>query len=143
MERCSSFRPWHDKTSGRTSLKTRQARCLHDYFYFIDQDLGLCYLRVPTWAPFRLQFYFNGHNWLSRRLEKRGITFTLLDNAFILARNSGQVSRLLKRLRVHGLIKRIGRTYKYYLTRLGRSVVACALRLREEAVVPALAIANG
>ena len=59
-----------------------------------------------------------------------------------LARNGGQVSRLLKRLRVDGLIKKIGRTYKYYLTRLGRSVVACALRLREETVVPALAYAN-
>ncbi len=56
-----------------------------------------------------------------------------------LDRNAGQVSRLLKRLRVHGLIKKIGRAYKYYLTRLGRSVVACALRLREETVVPALA----
>ena len=60
-----------------------------------------------------------------------------------LARNGGQVSRLLKRLRVHGLIKKIGRTYKYYLTRLGRSVVACALRLREETVVPALAAVPG
>ncbi|MFH2010127.1 MAG: MarR family transcriptional regulator, partial [bacterium] len=56
-----------------------------------------------------------------------------------LDRNGGQVSRLLKRLRVHGLIKKIGRTYKYYLTRLGRSTIACALRLREETVVPALA----
>ena len=52
--------------------------------------------------------------------------------------NGSQISRQLKRLRLHGLIKKIGRTYKYYLTCLGRSVVACALRLREEAVVPAL-----
>ena len=56
-----------------------------------------------------------------------------------LGSNGGKISRMLKRLRVHGLIKKIGRTYKYYLTRLGRSVVACALRLREETVVPALA----
>ena len=55
-----------------------------------------------------------------------------------LGKNGGQISRLLKRLRLHGLIKKIGRTYKYYLTRLGRSVVACALRLREEALLPAL-----
>jgi hypothetical protein len=34
----------------------------------------------------------------------------------------GQISRLLKRLRVHGLIKKIGRHYKYYLTNLGREV---------------------
>jgi len=23
------------------------------------KELGLCYLRVPTWCPFRLQFYMN------------------------------------------------------------------------------------
>lgn len=82
MERCSSYRPWHDKASHATYLKPRQAQCLHYYFYFIDADLGLCYLRVPTWAPFRLQFYFNAHNWLARQLTKKGIGFTLIDNAF-------------------------------------------------------------
>ncbi len=64
MEPCMSYRPWHDKTTGETFLKMREAKCLHYYFYFIDEDFGLCYLRVPTWAPFRLQFCFNGHNWL-------------------------------------------------------------------------------
>ena len=83
MEPCYSFRPWHDKQTHQTFLKMRKAQCLHYYFYFIDKDLGRCYLRVPTWAPFRLQFYFNGHNWLARCLEKRGVDFTLLDNAFI------------------------------------------------------------
>jgi len=83
MEPCPSFRPWHDKTTSRTSLKRRQAKCLHYYFYFIDADLGLCYLRVPTWAPFRLQFYFNGHNWLARQLTRKGLGHMLLDNAFV------------------------------------------------------------
>ncbi len=32
-----------------------------------------------------------------------------------LNKTAGQVSRLLKRLRLHGFIKKIGRTYKYYL----------------------------
>src|SRR3954466_7615725 len=41
--------------------------------------------------------------------------------------NSGQVSRLLKRLRTHGLIKKIGRTYKYYATAFGKQAVATAL----------------
>jgi hypothetical protein len=83
MEACPSFRPWHDKTTHQTSLKSREAKCLHYYFYFIDPDLGLCYLRVPTWAPFRLQFYFNGHNWLARQLVRKGLGHTLLDNAFV------------------------------------------------------------
>ena len=49
--------------------------------------------------------------------------------------NAGQVSRLLKRLRVHGLIKRIGRTYKYYLTALGRRALIAGLPIRS-AVLP-------
>lgn len=83
MEPCASFKPWHDKGNGKTFLKPTEAKCLHYYFSFIDPDLGLCYLRVPTWAPFRLQFYFNGHNALGRKLTKAGIAYTLLDNAFV------------------------------------------------------------
>jgi len=54
-------------------------------------------------------------------------------------RNSGQISRLLKRLRTHGLIKKIGRTYKYYVTAFGKQVVATALKLRELVIIPQLA----
>lgn len=83
MESCPSYRAWHDKQTGETTLHGREAQCLHYYFYFIDADLGLCYLRVPTWMPFRLQFYFNGHNWLARQLHKAGISFTQIDNCFV------------------------------------------------------------
>lgn len=83
MEPCASFRPWHDKRSGKTFLKPTEAKCLHYYFYFIHEALGLCYLRVPTWAPFRLQFYFNGHNALALQLTRAGIAHTLRDNAFV------------------------------------------------------------
>jgi hypothetical protein len=70
METCSSFKPWHDKRTGKTFLKPDTGRCLHYYFYFIDPVLGLCHMRVPTWAPYRLQFCLNGHNWLATRLAR-------------------------------------------------------------------------
>jgi hypothetical protein len=54
-------------------------------------------------------------------------------------KHSGQVSRLLKRLRVHGFIKKVGRTYKHYLTQFGKDVVATGLKLRELVVIPQLA----
>jgi hypothetical protein len=72
-----------NKRTHETFLKRTTGRCLHYYFYFIDEELGLCYLRVPTWCPFRLQFYFNGHSWLARQLDKAGISYKLLDNAFV------------------------------------------------------------
>jgi hypothetical protein len=83
MEACESYRPWHDKRTGKTALKPDSGKCLHYYFYFIDEKLGLCYLRVPTWCPFRLQFYCNGHSWLARKLTAAGIAFNLADNAFV------------------------------------------------------------
>jgi hypothetical protein len=70
LEPCASYQPWHDKRTGKTYLKPDSGKCLHYYFYFIDPILGLCYLRVPTYCPFRLQFSFNGHNWLKAQLDR-------------------------------------------------------------------------
>lgn len=83
METCPSYSPWHNKTTGKTLLRSRETKCLHYYFYFIDAEFGLCYLRVPTWVPFRLQFYCNGHNHLAKCLHNEGIGFTPLDNTFL------------------------------------------------------------
>ena len=83
VEPCATYKPWHDKRTGKTFLRPHRGVCLHYYFYFIDEQLGLCYLRVPTYCPFRLQFYFNGHNWLKRRLQQRGIRCQLLDNVIV------------------------------------------------------------
>jgi hypothetical protein len=58
---------------------------------------------------------------------------------FLRGKNSGQVSRLLKRLRLHGLIKKVGHAYKYYLTRFGKEVIATGLKLKELVVIPQLA----
>ena len=83
MEACPTYKPWHSKETHRTFLRPATGKCLHYYFYFIDAELGLIYLRVPTWCPFRLQFYCNGHSWLARQLTAAGIGFKLADNAFL------------------------------------------------------------
>jgi hypothetical protein len=49
----------------------------------VDAEMGLCYLRVPTWCPFRLQFYCNGHAQLARQLQAAASPFELTDNAFL------------------------------------------------------------
>ena len=83
MEGCDTYKPWHDKQTHKTYLRPDKGQCLHCYFYFMDAELGLIHLRVPTWAPFRLQFYCNGHSRLARQLVAEGIGFTAADNAFI------------------------------------------------------------
>ena len=82
MEACGSYKPWHDKKTGKTFLKGSQGKCLHYYFYFIDPYLGYGYVRVPTWSHFKLQVYINGHNILANELDKNDIEYTMLDNAF-------------------------------------------------------------
>jgi len=94
METCSSYRPWHDKASGKTFFKPITGKCLHYYFYSIDEQFGLCYVRVPTWAPFRLQVYFNGHGWLARQLTQEGIGFDTADNAFLRIADPLEAQRL-------------------------------------------------
>ena len=103
MEQCPAYKPWHDKITHHTSLKYTQGKCLHYYFYFIDPVLGLCYMRVPTWCPFRLQFYFNGHSWLSSKLQKREIVHQLLDNAFVQIDDFKKAQDLADNLRIKEL----------------------------------------
>ena len=97
----------------------------------------------------------NGHRYKGFNLfsEKDTLLFrTLLHGEFTVSgftnkdlrshlpgQNSGQITRLLKRLRVHGIIKKVSRHYKYYLTEFGRQIAALALKLREMVVIPQLA----
>lgn len=103
METCNSYKSWHDRQSGKNSLINDSGKCLHYYFYFIDPLLGLCYLRVPTWCPFQLQFYFNGHNWLAAKLAKRAIPYVLKDNIFLEISDFTTAQELSDKLRVEDL----------------------------------------
>lgn len=105
MECCNTYKPWHDKTTGKTFLKFDQSKCLHYYFYFIDRELGLCYLRVPTWPPFRLQFYMNGHNLLAHKLDKKQIAYRMQDNAFLEISDIETAQKLSDRINPEGLHK--------------------------------------
>jgi len=72
-----------DKQTHKTFVRPDSGQCLHYYFYFQDARFGLVYLRVPTWAPFRLQLYCNGHSWRARQLDANGIGYSMADNAFL------------------------------------------------------------
>jgi len=83
MEGCRCFKVCKNHKSGYLELQWKPGKCLHYYVYLMDPEYGLCYLRIPTWAPFRLQFYFNGHDWLERRMTAEGIKFRKADNCFV------------------------------------------------------------
>ena len=114
MELCTAYKPWHNKHTGKTYVRREKSKCLHYYFYFIDEDLGLCHLRVPTWCPFRLQFYFNGHNWLAAQLKKQGVEYELRDNAFLDIADFEIANRLAAELdpeRLHAKLDRFAQRY--------------------------------
>jgi hypothetical protein len=37
MEACPTYKPWHSKETHRTFLRPATGKCLHYYFYFIDE----------------------------------------------------------------------------------------------------------
>ena len=58
---------------------------------------------MPTIAPYKMDFYFNGHNWLETKLRKRGISYEKTDNAFTRIDDFEEAQKLSDRLRVEDL----------------------------------------
>jgi hypothetical protein len=52
------------------------------YYYRLDPQFGLMYLRLQTWFPDTMQVDVNGHDWLAWQLTWRKLGFTQCDNAF-------------------------------------------------------------
>jgi hypothetical protein len=81
VEPCRSFRIAFGE--GRPRILPARRKCLFLYYYFIDPLLGFLHARIQTWFPLTIQVYVNGHEWLARQLDARGIGYRRLDNAFL------------------------------------------------------------
>ena len=66
-----------------------------------------------------------------------GLSNRLLQRV-LLGKKGGQISRVLKRLRRHGPIKKIGPSDKYSVTALGQRALRTALKRKEHLILPAL-----
>jgi len=67
----------------RPRLVSCRPRCLTLYFYFMDRKFGFMHVRLQTWFPFMIQIYINGHEWLAKKMDARGIGYQKLKNAFL------------------------------------------------------------
>ncbi len=54
----------------------------HYYFYILDEDFGLFFIKVCTYFPFDVKVCFNGHEWAKQQLRREGIGFEALSNGF-------------------------------------------------------------
>ena len=97
----STIRTNHDKSTNKIYFKRDKTKCLTYYFYFIDREFGLCFIRVPAIAPFKVDFYFNGHNWLESKLKKRAIAYEKTDNAFRQIADFAETQKLSDRIKVN------------------------------------------
>lgn len=52
------------------------------YFYLLDPDFGLCFIKFSSYVPFTVRVWVNGHEWAKRQLERQGVRYEALDNGF-------------------------------------------------------------
>ena len=52
------------------------------YFYILDPDFGLAFIKICTYGPWFSRVWVNGHEWAKRQAAKAGIRFTALSNGF-------------------------------------------------------------
>ena len=81
IEPCQSFAMVPGK--GRPHLAVRRRKCRHLYYYFIHSELGFLHVRIQTWFPFAIQVCVNGHEVLAKAMDREGIAYRRIDNAFV------------------------------------------------------------
>ncbi len=55
----------------------------HYYFYGVDTDFGPFFLKFCSYFPYTAKLCINGHEYLKRQLDKRGIAYEALDNGIL------------------------------------------------------------
>lgn len=95
METCRTVKLRYGEGRPRLVFARRPQRVL--YYYFLDAEFGLMYVRLQTWFPFTIQVYVNGHDWLARQMLHKRLGFVQRDNAFTQLDDPVQAQRLADR----------------------------------------------
>ena len=95
METCRTFRVRYGQPYPALGPDLRV--CLVLYFYWMDREFGLLHVKIQTWLPFTIQVYVNGHEWLAYQLQRQGIDFRKVDNAFVWLRDPEAAQRCVQR----------------------------------------------
>jgi len=71
-----------NKETQKLELKNGVRKCLHYYFYYLDKEFGFMHVKLQSWIPFGIQVYVNGREYISKQLDKTGISYKKYDNSF-------------------------------------------------------------
>jgi catechol 2,3-dioxygenase-like lactoylglutathione lyase family enzyme len=52
------------------------------YFYVLDPDFGVGFIKICTYFPYPAKVWVNGHEWAKRQLDQASIGYTALANGF-------------------------------------------------------------
>lgn len=99
LEPCMSYSVRGNRAEQKLEAVRSFRKCLHLYYYFIDPEFGFMHIRVQTWAPFEIQFYVNGREWLCRQLDKENIGYTRYENAILSVDNVARAQELCRKFR--------------------------------------------
>jgi len=95
VEACQRFKLAYGE--GRPRIVSARRKCLCLYVYFLDRQFGLMHVRIATWFPFPVQVCLNGHDWLARQMDRHGIGYRQIDNAFLRIDDPARAQRMADR----------------------------------------------
>jgi len=96
VEPCLTYFVRKDRPQKKLVLRLEPGKCLHYYFYFLHEQLGLLHLRLQTWFPFAIHLCINGRHWLARQLDQAGIDYVQRDNCFTWLADPSQAQTLAR-----------------------------------------------
>jgi len=74
--------------------RRREVRVTYYYFYILDEDFGLFFIKICTYMPFDVKVCFNGHEWVKQQLRRAHIGFEALSNGFQSCADPGYLQNL-------------------------------------------------
>lgn len=114
VEMCWSFDIERDASKKQLRLVSRQRKCLHFYFYYVDREFGLMHVRLQSWLPFAIQLCLNGREWLALQMDRAGMAYRKQDNSFTWIEDIDKAQHILSRLEqrswvrmLHGWARRV------------------------------------
>jgi len=66
----------------------------HYYCYGVDEDFGPFFLKFCSYFPYNAKLCINGHEYLKRQLQQRGVAFEALDNGVRSCEDPRRLQRL-------------------------------------------------
>jgi hypothetical protein len=98
LEPCRSFAVVPNRMRHRLEIVRRKRKCLHYYLYLIDPEFGWMHVRIQSWAPYEIQIYVNGREWLARQMDRAGIGYQRSENKIIAVDDVAAVKALCDKL---------------------------------------------